>query len=77
MFFLFRKVYSERTITLCGAHALDRVGEMKSQKIQKGGIFVSVDEKGVLVKSVEQGWDFNSYSKHWGEKGTYDITQCS
>ena len=33
-------------------------GEMKSQKIQTGGLSVSVDEKGVLVKSVEQGWGF-------------------
>ena len=29
---------------------------MKSQKIQMGLLFDSVDEKGVLVKSVEQGW---------------------
>ena len=43
----------EMTI-LCGAHALERVGEMKSQKIQKGGLFDSADENGVLVKSVEQ-----------------------
>ena len=32
---------------------------------------------GVLVKTVEQGWGFRSYSKHWGEKGTYDTIQCS
>ena len=50
---------------------------MKSQKIQKSGLCDSVDEKGVLVKSVEQGWGFRSYSKHRGEKGTYDTTQCS
>ena len=62
---------------LCGAQALERVEEMKSQKILKGGLFDSVDEKGILVKSVEQGWGFRSYSKHWGEKVTYDTTQCS
>ena len=50
--------------TLCGAQALERVGEMKSQKIKKGWLFDSVDEKGVLVKSVEQRWGFRSYSKH-------------
>ena len=49
---------------------------MKSQKIQKGGLFDSVDGKGVLVKSMEQGWGFRTYSKHRGEKGTYDTTQC-
>ena len=47
--------------TLCGTHALERVGEMISQKMQKGWLFDSVDEKGVLVKSVEQGWCFRSY----------------
>ena len=35
---------------LCGAHTSERVGEgMKSQKIQKGRLFHSVDEKGVLI----------------------------
>ena len=52
------------TYPLCGARALERVGKMKSQKIQKGGLFDSVDEKGVLVKSMEPGWGFRSYSKH-------------
>ena len=68
---------AKTTSTLCGAHALERMGEMKSQKIQKGGLFDSVEEKGVLVKNVEQGWGFRSYFKHWAEKGTYDTTQCS
>ena len=35
---------------LSGGHALERVGEMKSQKIQKGGLFDSVDEEGVFGK---------------------------
>ena len=40
--------------TLCGAHALERVGEMKSQKIQKGwGFFYSEDKNIFLVKGVE------------------------
>ena len=46
------------SFALCGAQALERVGEMNSQKIQKGGLFDSADEKGVLVKSMEQGWGF-------------------
>ena len=46
---------------------------MKSQKIQKSALFDSVDENGVLAKCVEHGWSFRSYSKHWGEKGAYDI----
>ena len=71
------KIHLNASLPLCGAHALERVREMKSQKTQKGGLFDSVDEKGVLVKSVEQGWGFRSYSKHWGGKGTYDTTQCS
>ena len=52
--------------TLCGAHAFRKGGERKSQKVQKGGLFDSVDENGVLVlvKSMEQGWGFRSYSKH-------------
>ena len=52
------------TIRLCGAHTLVRVGEMKSQKIQKSALFDSVDENGVLAKCVEHGWSFRSYSKH-------------
>ena len=32
---------------------------MKSQKIQKGGLFDAVDKKGVLVKRVEQGWSLD------------------
>ena len=64
------------TFSLCGAHPLERVGEMKSQKIQKGELFDSVDEKVVMVKTVEQGWGI-SYFTHGGEKGTYDTTQCS
>ena len=50
------------------AHTLERVGEMKSQKIQKFGLFDSVDEKGVLVKSMEQGWGFRSYTPNIEEK---------
>ena len=52
------------TVWSTGAHTLERVGEMKSQKICKGGLFDSVDEKGVLVKRVEQEWGFRSYSEH-------------
>ena len=54
--------YSYANPSLCGAHALERVGEMKSQKIQKGGLSDSVDENDVLVKSVEQGWGFRLYN---------------
>ena len=52
------------------------MGGKEITEIQKSGLFDSVDEKGVLVKSEEQRWGFRSYSKHWGEKGTYDTTQC-
>ena len=58
--------------TLCGAHALERGNQITEN--QKGWAFDSVDEKGVLVKNVqEQGWGFRSYSKHRGEKGTYNV----
>ena len=43
------------SMALCGAHAVERVGEMKSQKIQKGGLFDSVDEKGVWLKAWSKG----------------------
>ena len=45
---------------LCGAHALKRVEEIKSHKIQRGGFCDSLDIKGVLVKSMAQGWGFSS-----------------
>ena len=56
------------TFSLCGAHALERVGEMKSQKIQKGGLFDSADEKDVLVKSLEQGWVLDHTPNIGGKK---------
>ena len=55
------------TCALCGAHPLERVGEMKSQKIQKGGFSDSVDKKGGWVKRVEQGWGLDP-TPNIGEK---------
>ena len=63
LFASFVNAMGRQPYSLCGAHALERLGEMKSQKIKKGGLFDSVNEKGVLVKSKEQGWAFRSYSK--------------
>ena len=51
--------------SLCGTHALERVGKIKSQTIQKGGFFDSEDEKVVLVKRVEQGWDLDHTSQNF------------
>ena len=41
---------------------------MKAQKIQKGGLFFDcADQKGVLVKSMEQWWGYSN-SKHEEKK---------
>ena len=47
-------------------HPLERVGQMKSQKIQKGDLFDSEDEKGVLVKKggAKKIYYNRSYSEH-------------
>ena len=44
---------------MCGAHVLERKGEMKSQKIRKSGLFDAVDKRGVLVEKVEQEWSLD------------------
>ena len=52
---------------LCGTHALERVGKIKSQTIQKGGFFDSEDEKGVFGKKGGARVGFRSYfTKLWG-----------
>ena len=61
--------------SLCGTHALERVGKIKSQTIQKGGVFFySEDEKGVLVKRVEQGWDLDHTSQNFEVEEWYLIS---
>ena len=57
----FSKIVNTRKPSLCGTHALERVGKIKSQTIQNGGFFYSEDEKGVFGKKGGARVGFRSY----------------